>query len=587
MPMTRIPSALGRAIVCALGTTFVCIAPACGANASDGFEGSPADGSSTTVRTSAVNASPAAGGATTETASAALLAAAPTPVTASIGTNLGAISDSTPEFAFIDVMKSSRAWISGSTAGAWDDGRAVDVDENGWVRSLAPGQVARTLMFWDLGDRYPRGRYVVLYQGKGTLGYGAGARLDAARSTAGRDEIDVGLGGLELTITSIDPADPLRNIRVIVPGGVCSNDTRRYCDAATACSAGATCQSFEQSHAEQIFHPAFLERIASYGALRFMDWGDTNDSAQRTWAERPKVSDARYSIKGAPVEVMVELSNRLGIDPWFTIPHMADDAYVAAYAKLVKQRIRPDLTVYVEYSNEVWNGIFRQSEYARANGVALGLGADSYEAQLRYHSQRSVQVFELFSKQFTVKGSLLRVLASHAANAWASNTILDFENAASNADALAIAPYFAGDLGTPAQASRIRGLGAEGVLNEIEQRSLPEAIGWMNEQAQTAAAHGVRLIAYEGGQHLAGVDGVQDDAALNAVFDAVNRHPRMKSIYLRYLDAWRNSGGGLFTHFVNCGPYTKWGRWGALERLDQPRAAAPKFDALMTFLESE
>lgn len=587
MPMTTITRALGRAIVCALGSTFVCIAPACGANASDGFEEATRDESSATPRTSAVSVTPAPANGKTEVASAALIAAAPTPVTASIGTNLGAISDSTPEFAFIDVMKSSRAWISGSAAGAWDDGRAVDVDENGWVRSLAPGQVARTLMFWDLADRYLRGRYVVLYEGNGTLTYGAGARLDPARSTPGRDEIEVGLGGIELTITSVDAANPLRNIRVIAPGGVCSDDTRRYCDAAAACGAGATCRSFEQSYAAQIFHPTFLDRVASYGALRFMDWGDTNDSAQRTWAERPKVTDARYSVKGAPVEVMVELSNRLGIDPWFTIPHMADDAYVAAYAALVKRNLRPDLTVYVEYSNEVWNSIFGQSEYARTNGVELGLSADSYEAQLRYHSRRSVQVFELFSKQFTVKGSLVRVLASHAANAWASNTILDFENAASKADALAIAPYFAGDLGTPAQANRIRGLGAEGVLSEIEQRSLPEAIGWMNEQAEAAAAHGVRLIAYEGGQHLAGVDGMQDDAALNAVFDAVNRHPRMKSIYLRYLDAWRKSGGELFTHFVNCGPYTKWGRWGALERLDQPRAAAPKFDALMTFLEAE
>ena len=47
----------------------------------------------------------------------------------------------------------------------------------------------------------------------------------------------------------------------------------------------------------------------------------TNDSEQSAWKDRPKVSDARWSGKGVPLEIMVELANRLKTEPWFTLPH--------------------------------------------------------------------------------------------------------------------------------------------------------------------------------------------------------------------------------------------------------------------------
>src|SRR2546430_16998225 len=72
---------------------------------------------------------------------------------APIGTNLPRIDDWGTEFPFTDVFKASRDWFSGEqspTRWVWADQRALDLDARGWVRSLQPGQVARTLMFWDL-----------------------------------------------------------------------------------------------------------------------------------------------------------------------------------------------------------------------------------------------------------------------------------------------------------------------------------------------------------------------------------------------------------------------------------------------------
>ena len=499
-----------------------------------------------------------------------------------LGTNLGPLTDYSTEWAFVDAMKASRTWFSGS-ASAFEDGRAVDVDQNGWVRSLLPGQIARTLMFWDI-QNYPLGQYVVLYEGKGTLEYFGGATRNAALSKPGRDVIDVRAGGIGVNLTAVDRAAPLRNIRVIMPGGACSNDSTRYCDASAACGAGATCENFEKTHATQIFHPKFLERLSPYKVLRFMDWSATNNSQQKTWADRPLPTDARWTENGAPIEIMVELVNRLGADPWFTVYHQADDAYVRQFAGLVKQKLHAGGKVYVEHSNEVWNGMFDQSKYVQEKGTALKLSTDHYEAGLRYHAKRSTEIFALFGQSFE-PARLVRVMGSQAAGAWASTTALDFPAAKGKVDALAIAPYFGGDYGTPEQVSRIRGMTADQLLADIEKTALPQAIGWMKEQAAVAKARGVSLISYEGGQHLAGVFGGENDAALNTLFDAVNRHPRMKAVYTQYLDAWKANGGKLFVHYVNCMAYSKWGRWGALEALDQPREKSPKYDALMTFIE--
>jgi hypothetical protein len=48
---------------------------------------------------------------------------------------------------------------------------------------------------------------------------------------------------------------------------------------------------------------------------------------------------------------------------------------------------------------------------------------------------------------------------------------------------------------------------------------------------------------------------------------------------------WADVGGGLFMHYTNCNVYGLLGRFGSLEYLDQPRAEAPKYDAIQRWLE--
>ena len=133
---------------------------------------------------------------------------------------------------------------------------------------------------------------------------------------------------------------------------------------------------FERATLPNRSRRCFLKRWRGCNTFRFMDWMDTNGSRQREWADRPKLEDATWSSKGVPVEVMVELCNRLKVNPWFCMPHQATDDYARQFAALVKRELDPTLRVHVEYSNEVWNGIFEQHRLAEEQARKLGLGPE-------------------------------------------------------------------------------------------------------------------------------------------------------------------------------------------------------------------
>jgi hypothetical protein len=93
-----------------------------------------------------------------------------------------------------------------------------------------------------------------------------------------------------------------------------------------------------------------------------------------------------------------------------------------------------------------------------------------------------------------------------------------------------------------------------------------------------ADKYGLKLICYEAGQHLVGVGGSENNEQLTRLLMAANQDPRMGAIYTKYLDAWRDSGGGLMCLFSSVSTSSKWGSWGLLEGADEN--SAPKFDAV-------
>jgi hypothetical protein len=497
-----------------------------------------------------------------------------------VGTNLELLSYWSPQVPFVDVMKSSNEWFSGDVSN-WGGGPAPDLDDHGWVRSLRPGQVVRKLMFRDFGDRYPGGRYLVRYKGEGNLNFGFAAKVVSQRRGEMVIEVTPGDAGVYVWIDATNPANHLREIEVIMPGGICEGDPFAHVASARGCG-GRRYLSFADNRSI-LFYPVFLERLRGYSVLRFMDWMHTNSSPVAAWAQRTPLAYSTWATgRGAPVEVMLELANQVGAHPWFTLPHQSDESYARSFAQMVRQKLDPALGVYVEHSNEVWNSMFSQYTHLSRQSKALGVTLSAQHA-LRTRSLAAVFKAELGA------GRVVAVLGGQAANPWVAASGLDylkgrFGAAALGIDAVAIAPYF-GVSPTPAEAGQFTAMTLDAFIDHVRSKVFPREAVHMRNHRTLAGKFGLRLLAYEGGQHMVGVGASQDNQALNALFDAFNRDPRIKQLYLEYLAIWKREGGELFVHFNDVSRYTKSGRWGALEYVAQPRSESPKFDALMTFIE--
>ena len=97
-----------------------------------------------------------------------------------------------------------------------------------------------------------------------------------------------------------------------------------------------------------------------------------------------------------------------------------------------------------------------------------------------------------------------------------------------------------------------------------------------------AGQYGVRLGAYEGGQHLVSADvQSQYEPAVTRLFTGVNRHERMGDLYRRYFELWYGNGGDLFMPFVAVAAWGRYGSWGALEYAHQNPTTSPKYQALI------
>lgn len=290
------------------------------------------------------------------------------------------------------------------------------------------------------------------------------------------------------------------------------------------------------------WHPAFTAALAGYKTLRFMDWGETNNSPQTTWASRPQPGrDFPGETGGVTYEDMLDLANTVGMTPWVCIPHMVDDGYALELARLLAARLPVSGKVLVEYSNEVWNGMFTQARYAADRGLALGLSTNEHEARLKYQVRRSRELWAVMSP--VLGDRMVRVIGSQYVSTWASGLLMT--DCAGACDALAIAPYFTAATTT----------------------AVDEVVGYIRQQKALAVARGVPLIAYEGGQHLTTTDCA-----------TTNRAASMGTLYDRLLAGWRAEGGGVFVHYNGVERYVSGNCWGATERQDV--VASPKLDAL-------
>ncbi len=542
---------------------------------------------------------------------------------------------------FIDEMK--RAEVITQGPGEWNTNELdrVDFDAHGWPRSLTPkdGLAARfdRVSFLLFGGDYadwnttppPAGDFRVYYQGRGSLTYSLGASK-VASCGEGCDVVRIDPANLPmLSITATDPADPLRNVQVIWPGGICDGDLYTWHRDPSTC--GGQFQSFAELKDVLTFHPDFLRDLRPYRTLRFMNWQFTNhlsSAPQGTTTEllalplrdsvsRAKPADAVWSNAdkgGVPAEVMLSLANLLEAEPWFNVHTLDSDEHVRSIAALARDTLADGRRVYVEYSNEAWNSMFPASRWLEAQAAKLWPDTtDRYSARMNAYAKRSAEVCAIWKEIWGEQADRVQcMMGAQAANAWVTEHMLlacplwqdDPRNpkpgrdCAAQMDGIAIAPYFGGYLGLPENAATLTAWsqqadggvaalaneilnGGGGLPNAPAGGALAEAREWMRAHADVANRRGLDLVAYEGGQHLVGVAGVENNDAITRLFRAANRDYRIFTAYTRYLDDWKAAGGKLMAIYQSVGASNKWGHWGLREH--QTQSNAPKRNAVLHF----
>ncbi|MBS3088245.1 hypothetical protein J4402_00540 [Candidatus Pacearchaeota archaeon] len=592
-----------------------------------------------------------------------------------IGTNLNWVNDWSTEWVFVDVMKTARMWFTQNfnstnpfSTGLIDK---IPLREDGYpikIPAEVPGvptpQVVGTLLLRDNGGHHPDGNYTVLYEGDGELRFDYNAIV--VKQEPHKIIIYVSnksSSGIFLRIMRSNESDPVRNIRVIMPG-------------------------FEDNYSEQIFHPLFLERYKPYKIFRFMQWMNINDGNDiSSWDERNKPTDfsqARVHIKngnissivntsiiqyhscswnplysvlvttsephglftgqeitlnvtndtyfyrdssgversasingrrfvyvadethfyigfgdwrnsnltsfptgsfgtwknvvapGVSVEYMVELSNRLDVDPWFNVPYAARDEYIRNFAQYVKDNLDKNKTIYVEYANEVWNSAapyYPQFSYSCGYAGIKNIAQPASTADLAKFS------WDIWRDVFGNESyRIKRVVAGQRVNSWVVSTMTNRLNQTSSDggfDVISVAPYFYPDnLSALNENSSTEDVKNETIayLKKVTMPKIEEHLA-LRDKWEKELGREIDFVGYEGGSafvpelntpYYNAYLEIQNSSAMYDLYKIVLRWARNKSIegIVFY------NSGGLWS-------------WGHLHYQDQPIEEAPKFRALM------
>lgn len=506
-----------------------------------------------------------------------------------LGTNTNELRPEDSSIPFVDLFKMAPPFEENRRWSHFTRGN-IQYDHNGWPARLNGGQVGTRFLNQIPAAALPSGQYTVLYDGQGFINYGNDASIYARYP--GRDLINLSPGkdgaySATLFIKDSNPHNPVRNIRILMPGGICRTNPFKRIDRSHQCSRGDFL-SFEHHHKSIIFNPDYLNFMKDFKVIRFMNMSGITRNPIRHWHQRNRVDTSTWGgkegVRGAPVEVMVALANQLNADPWFSMPHQADDEYVYNFAQYVKNHLKPNLKAYVEYTNEAWNTQFyAQSNYLKNIGLELGLDSDKEKAWQKFYSKRSVEVFDIWEQVFGGVHRIVRVMSGWTVNTDITETILSYQEAYKKTDAFAIAPYVFGHyekLKTARSVSQVFGM----LHNQSLPYSLPNVLKYIRNQANITKRLGVDLIAYEGGQGLVIPKLKNENSFQNKVLMAANRDHRMMQLYQQLLSGWRSAGGKTFVHFTSPQTYQRFGYFGTKEYITQPMSKAPKYRAIMGFM---
>ncbi|MCB9282431.1 MAG: T9SS type A sorting domain-containing protein [Lewinellaceae bacterium] len=334
-----------------------------------------------------------------------------------------------------------------------------------------------------------------------------------------------------------------------------------------------------------VFHTAFLDLFDSihFSAIRFMNFTNTNGSnpvfpVQTEWVDRKLPTDASQSgiaqigkRDGACWEHVIDLANRTHTDAWINVPISASSDYVDQLATLLKNNLDPDLNIYVESSNEVWNTApgFEQSQYNQAQAADLGIG------EHENHARRTVELAQIFETVFgagSLNDRVRVVLCSHQPMLkWWVEPMLQYINAhfgppADYLYAIGCQTYFSGGHEAGESVGKILDDCHLSITNQITDTGVNEAgrTQWIAKAIAWGLPGG--FVSYEGGSDHGG------GSTTNIANRILAERSEGMCEEMRYNldDAFIQLGGTLAMQFTLTSGYNRYGCWGLTDDVNVP-----------------
>jgi hypothetical protein len=514
--------------------------------------------------------------------------------------NLSAISSWSSSQPFLDIMRTAQEWSNHDQLAA-----AGILDEHGWIAqplSRVGAAVTQILLDVPEGAVSLAGRYVARWEGDAIVGFGGRAQGARYGNQTASFNYTPGHGSVMIEIRR----GTLRNLTIVHE------------------------RHLERFDAGEIFNPDWLALVQDAAQLRFMDWANTNNSTITQWDERPRIGDYTWTRGGGvPLEIMLRLANETGAEPWLTVPHLADDAYMRAYAETVRQDLRPDLRAWIEFSNEVWNWSFLQADWAETAAQARW-GQDWAWVQL--YAVRAAEVMNIFSQVFAgEQDRLVRVMGMFTGWLGLEHDMLNAPLYVAEApgqnhppfqsfDAYAVTAYFSGQLhedhkqpvvanwlresrGLAERAADAAGLTGQARSAYIQTHRFDHAVALaarelrdgsvtgqgddslrnlldvtLAHHAGVAREYGLALVMYEGGSHVVTPYSAHDDVEMIDFLEALNYSPEFGELTRDLVTGWRQIADGPFNQFTEVERHSIWGSWGARRHLDDDN---PRWRALI------
>jgi hypothetical protein len=512
---------------------------------------------------------------------------------ADVGINVEGVVDFSVAQQFVDAMRQARPW--GSPATPYDEAvaHAGEIDANGWP-TVDSGVLVLCCVASDGSATDPgtaselSGTYQLSFTGKANVtipidtGAVTGYAYDPATnlSTASVTFTDTTAAEtlyLSFTNTQRTPTSPvgsgITDVHLIRPQ-IAPNGMRWW------------------TTSTQRFTDPFLATLRGYSTLRFMDWAATNGSPVVNWSDRTPESyateqrqiayDGGFAPTGASWGDAIALANATKEDMWINIPAMASDAYVKSLARVIRAQLQPNLHVYVEYSNEVWNASFPQFAYNLGLAESEAQTNPAYKAncsptdeyrwgQCRV-AERLMQIAQDFASvdgPSAIDTTIRPVFATQENNTYDLGGALAFiattyGTPSSFFYAVAQAPYWEGDQSLDGQTAGQELQAAETSLDATVPSSTADFTAY-------AVAYGLHNFTYEGGPGMYGTPSL-------AAKIAANVDPRMGSQVTHALTDFFVKGGDMFVYYDDTGAYGQYGMWGTTQ--DVFDRVTPKIDAI-------